>query len=214
MCLFPDFRAAPGLPQLRVRRAGPLCGIATAHSGAKDMVHALLRKSLAASQRGHKTHSHWRPVVALFAGLSSVRERILWQTDVRSGSLKARIDDGVLIVSIQAVHLLDDVVADGFLRDLLSVVAHTGARNVVIVLSAVHSIGSAAYEALGTLEKELNREGGRLVLTGLSPAVEEMFRLERAVAMDGQPAMKIAADLPTARRYLKRPTARAQPAKG
>src|SRR5260370_12673457 len=55
----------------------------------------------------------------------------------------SNVDQGVLVLTIVPVQLLDDGLAAGFLEELVSPVAQTGAQKVVLDFRAVKSICSA-----------------------------------------------------------------------
>jgi anti-anti-sigma factor len=91
--------------------------------------------------------------------------------------IKPVTDHGVLVLTITSSQLLDDVIADGFQQELLAAVAQAGTRKVVVDFQAVKAICTGAFQTLLELRAHIQKTSGRLVLCGLSPAVEEVFHL-------------------------------------
>ncbi|HEV3263586.1 MAG TPA: STAS domain-containing protein [Gemmataceae bacterium] len=114
--------------------------------------------------------------------------------------VESNMDQGVLVMTIVPVQLLDDGLAAGFLEELVSAVAQTGAQMVVLDVRAVKSMCSAALGVLVTFRDLLCDRGGRLLLCGLSPAVAEVFHITELAG--GSPSARtlfeMRPDVPTA----------------
>ena len=101
--------------------------------------------------------------------------------------IKISTEQGILVITITSSQLLDDVMADGFLQELLAAVSQGSAQKVVVDFRAVKAICTGVFQALRELKAHIQKTTGRLVLCGLSPAVEEVFHLAGLAAEAGAP---------------------------
>jgi anti-anti-sigma factor len=101
--------------------------------------------------------------------------------------IKTATHNGVLVLTITSSQLLDDVIADGFLQELLAAVASAGIGKVVVDFQAVKAICTAVFQTLLELKAHIEKTGGRLVLCGLSSAVREVFHVAGLAAGAGTP---------------------------
>jgi anti-anti-sigma factor len=118
----------------------------------------------------------------------------LWQAGLHGRYCRARWHDGVAIITVTAAQLLDDVVADGFLEELLTAAAQAEARNVVVDLRHVSVAGNAAFAGFASLNAQVRRHGGRLVICGACPAVEELFHVEELAEGTSRSGLSLVAD--------------------
>jgi anti-anti-sigma factor len=107
--------------------------------------------------------------------------------DSRYRLLTARIQDGVLVLTVTRSHLrstefdLVDVLREEMLRAL----AESKSTQVVVDLSAVEQVGSASFRPLLSLRRRLHEKNGTLMLSGLQPDVREVFLVTRLVDNEG-----------------------------
>jgi anti-anti-sigma factor len=113
--------------------------------------------------------------------------KALMEVGLHYRHIKTATDHGVLVLTITSSQLLDDVIADGFMQELLAAVAQAGIRKVVVDFQAVRSICTGVFQALLELKAHVQKASGRLVICGLSPAVEEVFHLAGLAAGAGAP---------------------------
>jgi anti-anti-sigma factor len=113
--------------------------------------------------------------------------KALMEVGLHYRHIKTATDRGVLALTITSSQLLDDVIADGFLQELLAAVAQAGIQKVVVDFQAVKAICTGVFQALLELKAHIQKTSGRLVLCGLSPAVQEVFHLAGLAAGAGAP---------------------------
>lgn len=126
----------------------------------------------------------------------------LWQAGLHGRYCRARWQDGVAIITVTAAQLLDDVVAEGFLEELLAAAAHAEARNVVVDLQHVSVAGNAAFAGFESLDAQVRRRRGRLVICGASPAVQELFHVEELAEGAPRNQLPLVADTDSALKTL------------
>ena len=126
----------------------------------------------------------------------------LWQAGLHGRFCRARWHDGVAIITVTAAQLLDDVVAAGFLEELLAAAAHAEARNVVVDLQHVNVAGNAAFAGFEALDAQVRSHGGQLVICGASPAVEELFHVEELAEGASRSEFFLIADIDAALKTL------------
>jgi anti-anti-sigma factor len=98
-------------------------------------------------------------------------------------TITADPQDDVLVVRILRAQMLDDRI-DELRRECTAVVDEYKPRWVVLDLSQVWTISSTGVSAVINLLKRARAHGGDLVLCGLSPVVEQVFRLCQLVSDD------------------------------
>jgi anti-anti-sigma factor len=91
----------------------------------------------------------------------------------------------VLVLRIEEAQVMGDTLAERLRDDFLGRLASAGARNVVIDFAPVKFLSSAGFRPLLSLLKEVRGRGGRLILCGLSPDVEETLRVTRLITTGG-----------------------------
>jgi anti-anti-sigma factor len=98
------------------------------------------------------------------------------------------VERGVLVLTILEPELRTDEVVDGVRQELFDAVARHGTGKVVLDLQKVRYLASAGFQPLLSLHRKLQEEGSRLVLCGLSPVLNEVFRITKLVRPGGGPA--------------------------
>jgi anti-anti-sigma factor len=113
--------------------------------------------------------------------------KALMEVGIHYRHIKICTGQGILGITITSAQLLDDVMADGFAQELLAAVTQGNTRKVVVDFQAVKAICTGVFQALLELNAHIQKTSGRLVLCGLSPAVEEVFRLAALATGAGAP---------------------------
>jgi anti-anti-sigma factor len=113
--------------------------------------------------------------------------KALMEVGLHYRHIKPATDHGVVVLAISSSQLLDDVIADGFLQELLAAVSQAGIGEVVVDFRAVKAICTGVFQALLELRAHIQKTNGGLVLCGLSPAVEEVFHLAGLASGAGAP---------------------------
>jgi anti-anti-sigma factor len=91
----------------------------------------------------------------------------------------------ILVLRIEAAQFTGDTLAEAMRDDLLTRFSRAGARHVVVDFRPVDYLSSAGFRPLLSLLKEVRAKGGRMVLCGLSPEIEEIFRHTRLISTSG-----------------------------
>jgi len=114
--------------------------------------------------------------------------------------LEARLERGVLVLTITRTRVEGEEIAQRLKEELLSVVADYNASSVVLDLRNTRYVSSIAFWPLLALRKQLAGEGGRLIICGLTGAVEEVFTSTKMVDVSGatNAPFEMAPDLQTA----------------
>jgi anti-anti-sigma factor len=113
--------------------------------------------------------------------------KALMEVGLHYRHIKTATDHGALVLTITSSQLLDDVIADGFPQELLAGVTQASAQKVVVDFQAVNAICTGVFQALLELKAHIQKTSGRLVLCGLSPAVEEVLHLAGLASNAGAP---------------------------
>jgi stage II sporulation protein AA (anti-sigma F factor antagonist) len=91
----------------------------------------------------------------------------------------------VVVLRLTESQVTGDTVADALRDELLGAYQGSGAVHVVVDLQQVGFLSSAGLRPLLTLNRSVRERGGRLLLCGLSPHVEEVFTATRLVSTHG-----------------------------
>lgn len=102
-------------------------------------------------------------------------------------TITAEMQDDVLVVRVLRPQMLDDRI-DELRRECAAVVDVYEPAWVVLDLSQVAMISSLGVTVVIAMLKRARAHGGDLVLCGLSPLVERVFRLCQLVADDHEEA--------------------------
>src|SRR5438270_2651104 len=101
--------------------------------------------------------------------------------------IQARVERGVLVLTVLEAELRTDRVVDGLRDEVFEAVGRQGTGKVVLDLHQVRYLASAGFQPLILLHRKLQAEGGRLVLCGLSPVLDEVFRVTKLMRNSGVP---------------------------
>jgi len=99
--------------------------------------------------------------------------------------IQARVERGVLVLTVLEAELRTDMVVDGVRDELFEAVARHGTGKVVLDLHQVRYMASAGFQPLILLHRKMQGEGGRLVLCGLSTVLNEVFRVTKLMRSSG-----------------------------
>jgi hypothetical protein len=112
---------------------------------------------------------------------SSAQHPIAWELGCHHRHWNGHCEQGTFVAVLGSRYLFDDILADGFLMDLVAAIQDAGARNAVLDFQHVESVSATALEAFGQLSAWLGQRGGRLVLCGLcEPLIEQCHLAEMA----------------------------------
>lgn len=101
--------------------------------------------------------------------------------------LEATLDQGVLVLTILRRQIEGEEIASGLKDELLAHADQHRARWVVLDLKNTRYVSSIAFWPLLRLRKHLAEQQGRLVICGLTGAVEEVFAMTKMVSSAGVP---------------------------
>jgi anti-anti-sigma factor len=110
----------------------------------------------------------------------------------------------VVVLRIDEVQVTGDTLAEELRDEFLTVCSRTSTANVVLDFQRVAYISSAGFRPLLSLLREVRARGGRLVLCGLQPIVQETFAITRLISTTGSApaAFEVQPDIPTAVSHL------------
>jgi anti-anti-sigma factor len=87
----------------------------------------------------------------------------------------------VLVLRIEPAQVVGDTLAEALRDEFLTLLTRCRAQNAVVDFRNVVYMSSAGFRPLLSLLREVRRRGGRLVLCGLRPVVEETFAITRLI---------------------------------
>lgn len=99
--------------------------------------------------------------------------------------LDARLEQGVLVLTITRKQIEGEENAAGLKEELLAAVTTHGISRVVLDLKNTRYVSSIAFWPLLRLRQFLHDQQGRLIICGLSGAVHEVFTTTRMVSATG-----------------------------
>jgi anti-anti-sigma factor len=99
--------------------------------------------------------------------------------------LDAAIEQGVLVLTITRRQIEGEDIAAGLKEELLAAVARHGINKVVLDLKNTRYVSSIAFWPLLRLRQYLKDQEGRLIICGLTGAVDEVFTSTRMVSASG-----------------------------
>src|SRR5262249_19720195 len=119
---------------------------------------------------------------------------------VMSEPRSRRVSCPVVVLRIQEAQIIGDTLAEEMRDEFLTVCSQTAAANVVLDLQRVVYISSAGFRPLLSLLREVRTRGGRMVLCGLQPLVQEAFAITRLISTGGSApaAFEVQPDVPSA----------------
>lgn len=127
----------------------------------------------------------------------------------RTPLLDARLEQGVLVLTVLRRQIEGEEVAAGLKEDLLAAVAAHNTKWVVLDLKNTRYVSSIAFWPLLRLRQHLNDKEGKLLICGLSGAVQEVFTSTKMVSSAGSlnAPFEMVADCETAVTRLAPPAA-------
>jgi stage II sporulation protein AA (anti-sigma F factor antagonist) len=96
--------------------------------------------------------------------------------------VKARVEQGVLVLTVTEAQVQSDSLADTLRAQLLTALAHYKAHKVVLNLQQVKALSSSGIRPLLSLRRHLEEKGGQLVLCGLTPSVASVLQTTRLIS--------------------------------
>jgi anti-anti-sigma factor len=91
----------------------------------------------------------------------------------------------VVVLRIETAQVSGDTVAEALRDEFLTIYSRSRAQNAVLDLRPVMYLSSAGFRPLLSLLRAVHGRGGRLVLFGLRPSVEETFTTTRLISTRG-----------------------------
>ncbi|MFH0965815.1 MAG: STAS domain-containing protein [Planctomycetota bacterium] len=100
-------------------------------------------------------------------------------TGKKRGMLITRESDGVLVVyfTVNSLVFPNDIESAG--RELMKLLEETSSLRVALEMSALKQISSGFVSKLLLFSRQLGMRGGKLVLCGMSPQVDQVFKILR-----------------------------------
>ena len=110
--------------------------------------------------------------------------------------LESSRDGDILILTVASRQIEGEETAMQLKAELTKIVEDSGLSQVVLDLQATRYLSSIAFWPLLTLRRHLAQRQGRLVLCGLTGAVEEVFMSTKMISSAGSTdaAFEVAAD--------------------
>ena len=99
--------------------------------------------------------------------------------------LDSSLEQGVLVLTVTRRQIEGEDTAAGLKEELLATVARHGVYKVVLDLQNTRYVSSIAFWPLLGLRQFLKEQNGRLILCGLTGAVQEVFTTTRMVSANG-----------------------------
>ena len=99
--------------------------------------------------------------------------------------LEASVEQGVLVLTVTQRQIEGEDVAAALKAELLATVDRHQLNKVVLDLSNTRYVSSIAFWPLLTLRRQLADQNGKLILCGLTGAVEEVFTTTKMVSSSG-----------------------------
>jgi anti-anti-sigma factor len=110
------------------------------------------------------------------------------------------VSSPVVVLRIDEAQVTGDTMAEALRDEFLAVCSQTRALNVVLDFQRVAYMSSAGFRPLLSLLRDIRARGGRLILCGLQPAVQETFAVTRLIGTGGSApaAFEVQPDIPSA----------------
>ncbi len=100
-------------------------------------------------------------------------------------AVQSGVENGVLVLTLLWPSIEGEDAARQLGREIQEAVARTGATAVVVDLQHTRFVSSAFFWPLLNLRRQLQAKGGRLLICGLTGAVEDVFCTTRMVSTGG-----------------------------
>lgn len=91
----------------------------------------------------------------------------------------------LVVLRVTEPQIMGDTIADALRDELLAHYLQSKATHVVLDMAAVQYISSAGLRPLLALSRQVHAHEGRLILCGLSPDVEGVFKATRLISSGG-----------------------------
>ena len=90
--------------------------------------------------------------------------------------LRIANEDSVPVVTVMASELRGDTVIAKLEQELDAFIDQSGAKQLVLDITAVHFLASSGLRVLIGLRKKLREQGGRFTMCGVHPYVADVFK--------------------------------------
>jgi len=94
--------------------------------------------------------------------------------------LKARTEQGVLVLTLNTPELHGDQMADELREELLAAAA--GAQKVVLDFQPMGFMSSVGFRPLLSLRRQLQEGGGEMIFCNLGPQIADVFHTTRMIS--------------------------------
>jgi anti-anti-sigma factor len=116
------------------------------------------------------------------ASAIGVHRRTQFMSDSAFHHIQARVEQGVLVLTLTDVQLHGDALAGDLRHEIMTAVEQFGVNRIVIDFSPVHYVSSVAFRPLLSLRRRLQTNNGRMILCGMSELVAEVFQTTRLIS--------------------------------
>jgi anti-anti-sigma factor len=100
-------------------------------------------------------------------------------------AVQSSVENGVLVLTLQWPQIEGEDAAHRLGQEIQEAIARTAATAVVVDLQHTRFVSSAFFWPLLNLRRQLQAKGGRLMICGLTGAVEDVFCTTRMVSTGG-----------------------------
>ncbi len=100
-------------------------------------------------------------------------------------AVESSLENGVLVLTLRWAQIEGEDAARTLGREIQEAVTRTAATAVVVDLQHTRFVSSAFFWPLLNLRRQLQAKGGRLLICGLTGAVEDVFCTTRMVSTGG-----------------------------
>jgi anti-anti-sigma factor len=95
------------------------------------------------------------------------------------------VDQGVLVLTVTQPRIQGEEIAQQLREEMHLAVQRTGCNRVVVDLQHAVYLSSVAFWPLLSLRRQLLDSGGRLILCGLNPDIEDVFATTKMISTGG-----------------------------
>lgn len=96
--------------------------------------------------------------------------------------VKTRMDQGILVLTLDIPELHGDQMADELREDFLAAIDATGAKKVVLDCQRLGFMSSVGFRPLLSLRRKVQETSGQLVFCNLGPAITDVFQTTRMIS--------------------------------
>ncbi len=110
------------------------------------------------------------------------------------------VSSPVIVLRIDEAQVTGDTMAEELRDEFLTICSRANAQNVVLDFQRVGYMSSAGFRPLLSLLRNIRSRGGRLILCGLQPVIQETFAVTRLISTGGSApaAFEVQPDIPSA----------------